>query len=228
MHRLKCYLAGQKYFGQEVLKMLLNMDGLDVVGVSAPFHPDGDKDRLWRYAVQKNIPCKPSGRLGAMDLPEGIDLIIAAHCHDFISAQALAKTRLGAIGYHPSLLPRHRGRDAVYWTIHTSDPVAGGTVYWLNEKVDGGPVAAQSHCLVKPGETPFELWINKLQPLGLALINKVIRDIQGGIIIAVPQDEGLTTWEPSFGRAPLFRPDLPLIGPAPDGFKVIVTANSLH
>ena len=151
MHKLRCYLAGQKYFGQEMLKMLSAMGGIDVVGVSAPFNPDDHEDRLWRLAGQLHIPRRPAGRLGKDDLPGNVDLIVAAHCHDFISPLALSKTKLGAIGYHPSLLPRHRGRDAIYWTIHTGDTVTGGTVYWLNDKVDGGPIAAQSHCLIRPG-----------------------------------------------------------------------------
>jgi methionyl-tRNA formyltransferase len=227
MHKLRCYLAGQKYFGQEMLKMLSAMGGIDVVGVSAPFSPDDHEDRLWRLAGQLHIPRRTAGRLGKDDLPGNVDLIVAAHCHDFISPLALSKTKLGAIGYHPSLLPRHRGRDAIYWTIHTGDTVTGGTVYWLNDKVDGGPIAAQSHCLIRPGDTPYDLWIRELQPLGLLLIKKVLMDIQNGVINAVPQNEALSTWEPSFGRAPLFRPDLPMIGPAPEGFKVNVTRAAL-
>lgn len=228
MQKLRCYLAGQKYFGQEVLKMLLNMEGIDIVGVSAPFIPGEPEDRLWSLAGRERLPRRTAGSLGATDVPDDIDLIVAAHCHDYISPVALSKTKLGALGYHPSLLPRHRGRDAVYWTIHTGDSIAGGTVYWFNDKVDGGPIAAQSHCLIRPGETPFELWIRQLQPMGLALIKKVLMDIQGGIIIAVPQDESVSTWEPSVGRPPLFRPDLPMIGPAPDGYKVKVTTDALR
>jgi len=56
----------------------------------------------------------------------------------------------------------------------------------------------------------------------------VIRDIQKSLIISVPQDETLATWEPSFGRPPLFRPDLPRIGAAPEGFEVRVTMDDLH
>ena len=52
--------------------------------------------------------------------------------------QALAAARLGGIGYHPSLLPRHRGIAAVEWTIREGDPIAGGTVYHLAERMDAG------------------------------------------------------------------------------------------
>ena len=227
MRKLKVLLAGQKFFGQEVLNMLLAMPGIEVAAVSAPPAQGERQDRLWRLAGRHRLPRVLAGCLGTVQIPDGVDLIVGAHCHDFISPQALSKTTLGGIAYHPSLLPRHRGRDAVYWTIHMKDTIAGGTVYWLNTKVDGGPIAAQAHCFVRPGDSPYELWVRDLQPLGVALLNKVLKDIQNGLIVAVSQDEALASWEPSVGRAPLFRPDLPLIGPAPDGFRVLVTRSAL-
>ena len=42
----------------------------------------------------------------------------AAHSHDFIGRKTRALSRLGALGYHPSLLPLHRGRDAIRWAVH--------------------------------------------------------------------------------------------------------------
>jgi len=229
LRHLNVFLCGQKFFGQETLKMLLTIEDVSVVGVSAPIESaNGRPDRLRQLAHIKNIPCMIAGNLNAHTLPAGIDLIVAAHSHDYISPQTLHKTAIGGIGYHPSLLPVHRGRDAVYWTIHTNDKVAGGTVYWLSDKVDGGPIAGQDYCFVRPGDTPIELWIRDLQPLGLSLLYKVIRDIQKSLIISVPQDETLATWEPSFGRPPLFRPDLPRIGAAPEGFEVRVTMDDLH
>lgn len=78
-----------------------------------------------------------------------------------------------------------------------------------------------------PGVSAFDLWVDTLQPLGVALLKKVLTSLQNGVIVSVPQDERLATWEPSFGRPPLFRPDLAQIGPPPEGFNVVVTANAL-
>jgi len=60
-----------------------------------------------------------------------------------ISKEALAAAKLGGIGYHPSLLPRHRGIAAVEWTIREGDPIAGGTVYHLADRMDAGAIAAR-------------------------------------------------------------------------------------
>src|SRR5260370_29857512 len=86
------------------------------------------------------------------------DLIATAHSHARISREALAAAKLGGIGYHPSLLPRHRGIAAVEWTIKEGDPIAGGTVYHLSDRMDAGAIAAQGPCFLIQDETARELW----------------------------------------------------------------------
>jgi methionyl-tRNA formyltransferase len=212
---MRIYLCGQRHFGMLVLEMLL-AGGHQIVGVSAPLG-----DRLWNAATRRYIPLQEAGKLRADTLPDGVDLIIAAHSHDFIGAKTRARARLGAIGYHPSLLPLHRGRDAVKWTIKMRDRIAGGSVYWLNDQVDGGPIAAQDWCFVRPEWTARDLWREELQAAGVRLFQRVLADLARGLMIAIPQDETLATWEPSIDREPLFRPDLPQLGAGPDGYQIV-------
>jgi len=222
---MKVFLCGQKHFGWEVYKLLQGMECVELVGVSAPLiHKDGRDDRLHKFAtLDGKVPVISSG-LNSKTLPEGIDLIVAAHSYDFISAKMLNKTKLGAIGYHPSLLPRHRGRDAIRWAIKMGDVITGGSVYWLNQNVDAGAIAAQDWCWVTPEDDATSLWQEKLQPMGLRLLEKVIKDIDGGTLVRIPQDEAIATWEPSWERAPIPRPDLLQLGGAIDGYKVVVKA----
>jgi methionyl-tRNA formyltransferase len=219
---MKVVLCGQRTFGRLALGLLLGR-GDEVALVVAPrAQADGREDLLFGAAAGAGLPLLQAGGLSAGALPGGVDLIVAAHSHDFISAKTLGRTRLGGIGYHPSLLPRHRGRDAVRWAIKLGDPVTGGTVYWLTEGVDAGPIARQAWCWIRPGDTAGELWRRELRGLGIRLLGEALGDLDAGRIVMVPQDEALATWEPSWEREPLFRPDLPRIGPAPAGYEVIV------
>lgn len=192
---MRVMLVGQKWLGAEVLAMLL-AKGHDVAFVAAPAD-----DRLHGAAVDVGIPVGDPGRiLAASWVPEGTELIVAAHAHCFIAAGARRRSRHGAIGYHPSLLPRHRGRDAVRWTIHMRDQVAGGSVYWMLDRADAGPLAAQEWCHVRPGDDAKSLWRRELGPLGVKLLAEVIERTQRGQIVAAAQDESLATWEPAFDR----------------------------
>jgi methionyl-tRNA formyltransferase len=192
---MRVYLIGQKWLGAEVLE-LVRRRGHDVVGACAP-----EGDRLFKAAGDRAVA--PT-RLTPEMLPDGLDLIVCAHAHIFVKAELRERARLGAIGYHPSLLPRHRGRDAVVWTIKMADAIAGGSIYWLDDGADTGPIAAQEHCFVHPGETADELWRRALGPLGLSLFDRVLGDLERGVVIREAQDERAATWEPSY-RAPAFK-----------------------
>lgn len=192
---LKVMIVGQKWLGAEVLRMCLGRADVDVVAVSAP----SLADRLAALAADAGVPlCQVPGRLDSRWVPEGLDVIVCAHAHVFIDASARAKARLGALGYHPSLLPRHRGRDAVHWTVHMRDMVAGGSVYWLDDGADTGPLAAQDWCWVQPGDTPEALWRRELGPMGLRLLALVLDELAAGIVRREPQPAGLATWEPAW------------------------------
>jgi methionyl-tRNA formyltransferase len=218
---MRLYLAGQKAFGAAVLEAVLKA-GHQVAGVSAPaWRANGLlPDRLRDAAEKAGVPWLEAGKLRAELLPGGVDLIVCAHSHDFVGRKTRLKAQLGAIGYHPSLLPRHRGRDAVRWAVHMGDAVTGGTVYWLTDSVDAGPIAAQEHVFVVPGDAPERLWRDKLAPLGVRLTLRVLEDLAAGRIVKRRQEEEAATWEPSWTRPPLSRPDLDLIGTLPAGFRL--------
>jgi len=159
------------------------------------------------------VPFIPSGALDAMSMPAATDLIVCAHSHDFIGERTRLRARLGGIGYHPSLLPLHRGRDAIRWTIHMRERVTGGTVYRLSNRMDGGNVLAARHVFIRPGDTARELWQRELGPLGVRLLVDVVARIsREGYINGAPQDDECATWEPSIDRPPAHRPDLLLLG----------------
>ena len=208
---LNVLISGQKWFGAEVFKALQKNDGINIAAVSAPVS-DVNLDRLAELAWDKRVPIVPSGTLNAASMPEGIDLIVAAHSHDFIGEKTRLRATYGGIGYHPSLLPIHRGRDSVRWTIKMRDQITGGTVYRLSNKMDGGDILEQKHVFVRPGDTAEELWRRDLGPLGVELISRCVDKIsKDGWIIGTKQDEEQATWETAIDRPPSYRPDLIMI-----------------
>jgi len=197
---MRIVIVGQQWLGAQALQLCLRR-GDDVLKVLAPGANDSEEyDRLYAAAMQKGVPVEVCPRrVEAGHIPPGTDLILAAHAHAFISAGARQAARYGALGYHPSLLPRHRGRDAVRWALHMGDPMTGGTAYWMDDGADTGPIAAQDWCWVRPDDTPQTLWRRKLAPMGLRLLSAVLADLDAGRVPSCPQDESAATWEPAFG-----------------------------
>ncbi|MFE9369763.1 formyltransferase family protein [Streptomyces sp. NPDC006711] len=212
---MNIYLSGRGAFAVQVGDALLD-EGHKVVGAAAPRLRRGRSDesdamswdRLRSWAYPRSIPWTDSAELRAMHIPDGVDVIVAAHSHAFLGRRTRARAAVACIGYHPSLLPLHRGRDAIRWTIRDGDKVTGGSVYHLTERTDAGPLAAQEHLLVPPGSTAQSLWREHLAPLGVRLLLKVVADLAQDRRIEVPQDERLATWEPAMDAKPLFKPEL--------------------
>lgn len=218
---MKIFLSGSRSFGAAVFAMLKEA-GHELSGVSSPATSPttlSGRDRLRDAAEPAGVYWMPPERVSARTLPAGTDLIVCAHSHAFIGRPTRTAAKLGAVGYHPSLLPLHRGRDAIEWAIRMRDRVTGGSVYWLSDNIDGGDIAAQEHVFIRGDDSPRTLWERELFPLGLKLLRRVVEDLSNGRIVRIPQDRAVATWEPSIGRQPIFRPELPLLGEVP-GFTV--------
>lgn len=193
---MRTTLVGSRHFGVATFNMLRDR-GVEVARVVVH---DGE-DRLAAAAraagVEVVVQADPK-LVEASAIAPGTDLIVTAHSHARVSKAALAAAKLGGIGYHPSLLPRHRGVAAVEWTIKEGDPIAGGTVYHLAERMDAGAIAAQEWCFVKKGETARELWERALAPLGQKLLADVIDYAKvHHALPAKPQDERFATKAPA-------------------------------
>jgi methionyl-tRNA formyltransferase len=193
---MRITLIGSRHFGVTTLNML-RQRGVDIARVVVH---DGE-DRLVTAAKAAGIEVVVQAdrrNVAASEIAPNTDLIVTAHSHARVSKEALAAARLGGIGYHPSLLPRHRGLAAVEWTIKEGDPIAGGSIYHLADRMDAGAIAAQDWVFVKKGETARELWERALAPLGLRLLAEVIDYAKTHKSLpAKPQDERFATNAPS-------------------------------
>lgn len=198
-HAMKIALIGTRWFGAEMFRLL--REGGHDLAVTATNGEDGLAKAARDAGVRLTVLDGPR-RVEAEDVPaDAVDVIVAAHTHAFVAADARAKARIAAIGYHPSLLPRHRGVAAVEWTIREKDPIAGGSVYHLSGGMDAGALAAQDWCFVYPDDDAGSLWRRALAPMGLRLLMKVVDDIAArGHPDAFAQDPRAVTLAPALGE----------------------------
>jgi methionyl-tRNA formyltransferase len=197
---MRITLVGSRHFGVTTLNMLRER-GVDIARVVV--HDAEDRLVGAARAAGIDVAVQADPRLvTAAEIAPDTDLIVTAHSHARISREALHAARLGGIGYHPSLLPRHRGLAAVEWTIKEGDPIAGGSVYHLAERMDAGAIAAQDWVFVRKGETARELWERALAPLGQKLLGEVIDYAKvHKALPAKPQDEQFATLAPNLTPA---------------------------
>ena len=108
--------------------------------------------------------------------------------------------RFGTVNLHPSLLPRHRGSDPVFWTFVGDDADTGVTLHWIDHGVDTGDVIAQRRVGVERGIMGSVL-TERLAREAAELLVRTIPAFETGAAPRIPQDESLATREPPPSRA---------------------------
>jgi methionyl-tRNA formyltransferase len=197
---MRIVLIGQAAFGQKVLEALLNKRE-QVVAVYVPPDKLGSKiDPLKESAQQQGISVFQPQRMrdpGVSDkfVELAPDLGVMAFVTDIVPESILNCPKLGTIQYHPSLLPKHRGRSSINWAIINGDKKTGITILWPDAGIDTGPILLQKEVEISPSDTIGSLYYDKLFPLGVEAIIESIDLIDKGKAPRIPQDESQATYE---------------------------------
>lgn len=143
----------------------------------------------WRY------PRGGGPGLEAAILAAEPDVISVASFPLLLPPSLLRIPRFGAIGVHPSLLPRHRGPEPLFWTYFHDDPEAGVTVHWLDAGEDTGDVVYQETVSLPRGRDVSDLY-EEIARRGARLLARAVAEVVAGVAPRIPQDGSRATREP--------------------------------
>lgn len=133
-----------------------------------------------------------------VDDPAEADVAIAPMLRSFLTMEQIEAPRYGTLIFHPSLLPRHRGRDAIAWAIEAGELYTGATWFWADEGVDSGPICEQEVLAIRPGIHPVSFYIKKALPSCLRMLGYILDDLDAGYVRQRPQNEKDAQMEPPF------------------------------
>lgn len=95
----------------------------------------------------------------------------------------------GIYGMHPTLLPKHRGRAAIPWTILHGLARTGVTLFEIvDPTADSGPIVGKLEVDVAPDETATSLY-DKVLHAHVELVRAEVPRIAAGTHAREPQDE---------------------------------------
>ena len=187
------------YFGLPLGALLLLEDGHEI-DFAAISRLDGlGLRRLRRLLGNERIygPRAPFAALRARMKDRDVDLLVSWFWTTKLPASVAAAARLGGIGVHPSLLPRHRGPDPYFAAIDQGDRVTGVTVHRIDVEYDTGAILAAEQVPIGESWNAWQL-ARRLDRPGLTLLRNVIRRLAAGERVPeLPQDEALATWAPA-------------------------------
>ncbi len=198
---MRIVLIGQAAFGAKALEALVEK-GENIVAVyTPPDRPGGKTDPTKEAALARNLPVhQPAGFKKEETFTQYLtlkpDLTVLAFVTDIIPARFFEAPSAGAICYHPSILPRHRGSSAINWALIMGDSKTGLTIFWPDGGIDTGPILLQKEIPILPSDTTGSLYFNQLFPMGIEAIVESVDLIKAGKAPRIPQDEAGATYEP--------------------------------
>ena len=117
------------------------------------------------------------------------DLVLVMGWPEKCSSAFLAIPRIGCLGFHPSALPRLRGRSVISWTVLLEEKDIGSSIFWLSDDICAGPIAAQARYAINPETiTAGELHDRALRAI-TGLLPPLIDQISVGNVPREPQPQ---------------------------------------
>ncbi len=189
------------YFGLPLAALLLLEDGLDIdIDIAVLSRTDAvGRRRLTRRLGQERVFARGDlshDELSARLREQPPDLLVSWFWTTKLPRALLQTAKMGVIGVHPSLLPRHRGPDPYFAAIDSGDAVTGVTVHRVDEEYDTGPILAS---LELPIDSSWNAWqlARKLDRPSLALLRETLKRMaEGEAMSERPQDEARASWAP--------------------------------
>ena len=124
---------------------VLELDARSAANVSG-FAPLRD------LADRAGVPCVTFENINRPEVVAAVrswspDLLFVVGLSQLVKSELLAVPTLGCVGFHPTWLPRGRGRAPLAWLTYDGEPGAA-TFFLMDEGADSGPILVQEPFLV--------------------------------------------------------------------------------
>lgn len=131
------------------------------------------KDKFFYHEMKDDI--------GVLLKPDKNYLIVSAFNTYIFKKKIVNLPNVNIINYHPSLLPRHPGRNAEAWAIYEGDKKTGITWHMAMDAIDQGDIINQEEINIDESDTSLSLMI-KQNRKGIEVFENIIPSILEGNI----------------------------------------------
>lgn len=186
------------FFGLPLAACLLAHDGVEIAFAGLSLSDAVGGRRLRRVIGPDRVVLRPKldAALARRLEAEGIDLLVSWFWTTKLPMTLVRVTRLGGVGVHPSLLPRHRGPDPTAWAILEGDEETGVTAHRIAADYDTGAILGSKRLRIDPTWTAWQL-ARALDRPSLVLLREVVASLaRGEAPSEVEQDPSLATEAP--------------------------------
>jgi methionyl-tRNA formyltransferase len=193
-------LAGSVSSSARTLEALIR-NGANIVGAAGLAQSKSARVsgyvRLDGIAANAKIPYFDFKDINTEDVYRAIeacapDLLFVVGLSQIVRAPLLNLPSIGCVGFHPTWLPKGRGRAPLAWLVLDGVPGAA-TFFLMDEGADSGPILVQEPFFVAPTDYAADVEGRILDAIDCAL-DRWIPKLQTGEWHPQPQDHTLATY----------------------------------
>ena len=154
---------------------------------------------LARFARRHGIDATDTSKPLALERlirERGLSLLCCASFPEKIASSVLKACTHGGINLHPSLLPKHRGVDPIFWTYVADDRETGVTIHEMSDRIDEGEILDQAAIPLDRGRSCMDLY-RELSRLGASHMVRVVSRMADHGVDGGPQQGPSGGAEPS-------------------------------
>ena len=190
---MRILFIGSVQFSKITIEALLTKK-LNIVGIcglkSSKFN--SDHFDLSNIAKENNIPFKHCPNINDELSIEWVrklkpEVIFCFGWSQILSKKILNIPTKGAIGFHPSKLPKNRGRHPIIWALVLGLKETGSTFFFMKEDVDSGDILSQRTIKISIQDNARSLY-NKIATEALKQLEEIIPNLEKNEIHTIPQN----------------------------------------
>ncbi|MEO1942807.1 MAG: formyltransferase family protein, partial [Candidatus Thioglobus sp.] len=146
---MRVVFIGTVEFSLRVLEKLINLN-VNLIGVCTKKTPTFNSDfaDLKPLCISNKTPCLCVDDINSYNSIEWIknlnpDIIFCFGWSSLIKKEVLSIAPMGVVGYHPTALPKNRGRHPLIWALVLGLEKSASTFFFMDEGADTGDILSQ-------------------------------------------------------------------------------------
>lgn len=197
---MKILFIGTVEFSKKALQKLIELNA-QVVGVCTKENSEFNSDFAdLRPLCEKNkIPYKFTDNVNSEDNCDWIksfnpDIIFCFGWSNLLKKDILTLAPMGVLGFHPSELPKNRGRHPLIWALALGLKKSASTFFFMNEGIDSGKILSQKRFDILENDD-VQILYDKFTSIALLQIEEFLPQLQKKTYQTIKQtDETSNTW----------------------------------
>lgn len=153
---------------------------------------------IHEIAEKNNIPYrkfqKINNEMHVSEIKEiNPDYIFVIGLSQLVGKGLISAAKKGVVGFHPTPLPKFRGRAAMVWQVLLGVQNSKCTLFFIDEGMDSGDIIGQEEYIISEDDYAMDV-SNKLHVAFKSLLRKVLPQILEDTVIPIKQNEEEATF----------------------------------